>query len=273
MDSRLQRNEKTAVRNKFGDNDLFLFIQAPCAVYERKSAKHKLSTEELFYECMIVLDRIKENPQNATIWMGNLWNDLYNSYNDPRMEYEDEDVRTSATEVVLCVSCCLGVYKSTYYNKLNILLMKQITECYPDFQEMLENYSAGIYRLGEERFRNAVVAYMDSRDFYSDDIADLIQGISSPEQLTITQSIFLFAGLFDVSLDKDYTSQSKLAELIGRITPYDSESIRTRISELQKLHEKDAFTRKIREDIELAAKIIDDYSGLKHNHLREEYLS
>lgn len=272
MDSRLQRSAKTAVRNKFGDNDLFLFMQSPCADYEKRSAKHKLSTEELFYECMKVLDRIKENPENANFWIVSLWNDLYNAYNESDINYDDEDVKTSATEVVLCVACCLNVFEITYYNKLNLLLMKQITENYPDYERMLDLYSSSIYHLGEERFRDAVTSYMDSRDFYSDDITDLIQGIDSPDHLTITQSIFLFAGLLNVSLDKKYTSQSKLAELIGRVTPFDAESVRTKISEIQKTHEKYSFSRKQLEDIEKVAKIIDEHSQLKHNHLREEYL-
>lgn len=272
MESRLQRSARNAIKNKYGDNDLFLFMQLPCAYHETRSAKLKLSTEELFYECMIVLDRIKELPENAKLWMSSLWNDLFNAYNDSNMEYDVEDVKTSATEVVLCVACCLNVFETKYYNHLNLLLMMQITEYYDEYQDMFEQFTTSIYQLGEERFRNAVITYMDSREFYSDDVAELIQGIDTPDQLTITQSIFLFAGLLNVSLDKDYTSQSKLADLIGRVTPYTAESVRTRISELQKLHEKGNFTRKISEDIEKAAKIIDEHSCLIHNNLREEYL-
>jgi len=272
MAYRLQRSAKKAVRNKFGDNDLFLFMQFPCSEYEKKSTKFKLSTEELFYECMIILDRIKENPANASIWINCLWNDLYNDFNDPKKEYDEDDVKTAVTEVVLCVVCCLNEFSTTYYNNLNEILMSQITEYYPDYHEMFDLYLESVDYLGENRHCEVITTYMDSRDFYSDEITDLIQGIDSPDQLTITQSVFLFAGLLDVSLDKDFTSQSKLADLIGKVTPFDTESIRTRISELQKQHQKGNFSRKIIEDVEKVAKIIDEHSNLKNNHLREEYL-
>ena len=272
MDTRLQRSAKSAVRNRFGNNDLFLFMQSPCADYERKSAKIKLSTEELFYECMKVLDRIKENPSNALIWIVSVWNDLFNDYNDPKMGYDEEDVKTAVTEIVLCVAFCLNEFEAPFFNNLNLRLMEQITDYYPDYNEMMDLYSESYNNLGEERFRNAITTYMDSRDFYSDEIADIIQGIDSPDQLTITQSIFLFAGLLDVSLDREYTSQSKLAELIGMVTPYNAESVRTRIAELQKLHQKGGFSRKIIEDINKVKKIIDEHSNLKYNNLQEEYL-
>lgn len=272
MDSRLKRTERNAVRNKFGDHDLFLFMQSPCSEYEKKSAKHKLSTDELFYECMIVLDKIKENPGDASLWMNSLWNDLYNSYNDPDADYDDEDLKTSVTEVVVCVACCLNVFGNRIYNKLNLTLMEQITKNYPNYEEMLHLYSSSIYKLGEERFREDVMTYMDSGDFYSDDISDLIQGIDTPDQLTITQSIFLFAGVLDISLDKAFTTGSKLAELIGKVTPYDAESIRTRNSELQKLLKKKPLSAKITNDIEKVAKILEEYNPKIANYLREEFI-
>lgn len=271
MENRFLRKEKSAVRSRFGKHELFLFMEQPCAYYEKESAKFKLSTEELFYECMDVLDRIKEEPDNAPIWIESVWDNLYNEFNELEKECDDTDVRTSVSEVVACLCCCLNACEGVYYNNLNIKLMLQLTGNLPDVQDMLDRFSCSIYKLGEERFVAAVKEYMDSKDFISEDIKEIRDGIDSPEQLSITQCIFLFAGLLDISINKDFTNSTELAKFISQVTPYEQISIKTKISELQTIIKKNDFKRKIREDIEKVAKKIEVFNKLKAKNLRDEY--
>ena len=272
MENRFQRKEKSAVRSRFGKHELFLFMEQPCAYYEKESAKFKLSTEELFYECMAVLDRIKDDPDNAPIWIESVWDNLYNEFNETEKECDDSDVRTSVSEVVACLCCCLNACEGVYYNNLNIKLMLQLTGNLPDVQDMLDRFTQTMYKLGQKRFEDAVKEYMDSNDFFSEDIKDIRLGIDSPEHLTITQCIFLFAGLLDISINKDFTNSTELAKFISQVTPYELKSIKTRISELQTIIKKNDFKRKISEDIEKVAKKIKVLNELKANNLRDEYL-
>ena len=50
------------------------------------------------------------------------------------------------------------------------------------------------------------------------------------EQLTTQQLIILFEALLDVSLDSQYTNQSALANLLSRISGYNPNSIRYKIT-------------------------------------------
>lgn len=274
MENRFLRKEKSAVRSRFGKHELFLFMEQPCAYYEKESAKFKLSTEELFYECMDVLDRIKEDPDNAPIWIESVWDNLYNEFNELEKECDDTDVRTSVSEVVACLCCCLNACEGVYYNNLNIKLMLQLTGNLPDVQDMLDMFSHSIYKLGEERFEAAVKKYMDSKDFYSDDVIDLIAGIEYPEQLSITQCIFMFSALLNVDIKKEYNDNTlySLAEFISQITPYERESIRVKLSELQKIIKKNKFGHKICADIEIVAKKIEVHNDVIAKQLRDEYL-
>lgn len=272
MENRFQRKEKSAVRSRFGKHELFLFMEQPCAYYEKESAKFKLSTEELFYECMAVLDRIKDDPDNAPIWIESVWDNLYNEFNETEKEYDDTDVRTSVSEVVACLCCCLNACEGVYYNNLNIKLMLQLTDNLPNVQGMLDRFTHTMYKLGEERFEDAVKEYMDSNDFFSEDIKEIRLGIDSPEQLSITQCIFLFAGLLDISINKEYTSSIELAKFISQVTPYELKSIKTRISELQIIIKKNGFKGKISDDIVRVAKKIKVLNDVKAKELMSEYV-
>ena len=274
---RLQRKERNAVSNKYSEHPLYLLVKAPCAVYESNSAGFKISAEELLWECFSILDEIKENPQSACIKYQALWNDLLNNYIDLGKEHALQDIKTAVCEVLMVVAICLGFLSNSLYNTLNLLIMEQIATNYSNYTPMLESFTSNLYRLGEDKLKLFIEEYMDSSQFVSDEITELIettkQGTESPNQLTITQCIFFFAGLFNLSLDSDFTTQSRLAEFIASITPHQAESIRTRISELQKLEKKDNFSSKINKDIEYVAKILEEYNKQAANDLRNEYLS
>ena len=273
---RLQRKERNAVSSTYGELPLYLLVKAPCAVYESNSAGFKISAEELLLECFLILDEIKENPQSACIKYQALWNELLNNYTDLGKECALQDIKTAVCEVMMVVAICMGFLSNSLYNKLNLLIMEQIATHYPDYTPMLESFTSNLYRLGEDKLKVFIEEYMDSSQFISDEITDLVettrQGTDSPNQLTITQCIFFFAGLFNLSLDSDYTTQSRLAELIANITPHQAESVRTRISELQKLHKKNNFTKQIYKDIENVAKILETYNKQAANELYKEYM-
>lgn len=272
---RLQRKEKNAVSNKYGEHPLYLLIKAPCAVYESNSTGFKISAEELLWECFSILDEIKENPQSACIKYQALWNELFNNFVDLNQESNPQDTKIAVCEVMIVIAICLGYLPNSLYNKLNLLIMEQIATQYPDYTPILDSFTSNLYRLEEDKLKVFIEEYMNSSQFISDEITELVEttklGTDSPNQLNITQCIFFFIGEFNLSLDSDFTTQSRLAEFIASITPYQAESIRTRISELQKLHKKGNFSKQINKDIEKVAKILEAYNKQASNNLYNDY--
>ena len=79
MIRRLGRNEKRLVRTQYGDNILFKAINVPAKSLERELNVLRISSEEVFLECLTILDEIKEcnTGKEAEQVVDGVYNTLY----------------------------------------------------------------------------------------------------------------------------------------------------------------------------------------------------
>lgn len=246
MRYRLRRHEKEELRKRYKDNVIYKAFTAPCKKYEAQPAGFRLSPEELFWECMTVLDDIKENPEEAPFSMQEFWSDKVADYRELDGDVAHESIEQTATLVTLSVMLCLAGQQASLYNELSLMLSCQL----PLVVDMREHLTANIYRLGEDKFNDAVATYMDSDEFISDDIEDLLAELPQPmarvvngqlqkeeeisDRLSIRQLVILFEQALNISLDSAFTNISALATLIEKVSGYKASSIRTSINDLAK---------------------------------------
>lgn len=87
--------------------------------------------------------------------------------------------------------------------------------------------------------------------------------------LTIGQQVLLFSELLGVGLDPTYDNQSQLAEFIAKVTGGNPDSIRQKIIEISKMSD---YTRQVKTDAELVAKLIEPYKPELATDLRNFYI-
>ena len=95
----LRRNEKENLRSKLLDeNILFKAFRTPIRVFEAEVVTgFRLSPEEVFWQVVIVLDKIKEHQKDAWPDIRGLWNDIYIDYRELSDKYDDKNVRLFAS--------------------------------------------------------------------------------------------------------------------------------------------------------------------------------
>ena len=87
--------------------------------------------------------------------------------------------------------------------------------------------------------------------------------------LTISQQVLLFSELLDVGLNPTYENQSQLAEFIAKVTGGNPESIRQKIIDIGKMSD---YTRQVKIDAELVAKLLEPYKPKLATDLRNFYI-
>ena len=79
----------------------------------------------------------------------------------------------------------------------------------------------------------------------------------------------LFSELLDVGLNPTYENQSQLAEFIAKVTGGNPESIRQKIIDIAKMSD---YTRQVKTDAELVAKLLEPYKPKLATDLRNFYI-
>ena len=194
----------------------------------------------------MVLDDIKESPEDARFQLQDFWNEKVVDYEDLSGNVPRDNIEVAANMVTMCVAICLNGLDLSLYNTLTSVLISQINGEEPSVIEMRECFTANIYRLGEDKFNTAVAEYMESDVFESEDIEGLLEDLPEPpsrneeekkstdgqyEQLTNRQLMILFDLFLNKGFSTEYCNQNALATLLSRVSGRSMGSIRQKIRE------------------------------------------
>lgn len=246
MMNRLKRTEREAVRSRYGNSELlYKVLNGPARELERKLTHLHFTVEELFNEVFSVLDNIKEAPQDVLdSFVPDMWNTMYCDLRDFATDDTlDEEIKLATTEIVYVVLMFLNMCEGRVLANISFELSLQINQHHSEaFSRMSSLFMPSVWRLGEEKVRTRVRAYMDSEDeWISDDVAEVIQTLPSPvndgdsdtgkksAKLTNKQLIILFSHMLDVALTSDQTNINALAKLIAAVSGNSQPSIRGKI--------------------------------------------
>lgn len=182
----MRRNERAAVRDNYAEHPLWLLLQTPARKVEGEMKLFRLSAEELFMETVRILDDIKENPKDASIRMQGLWDEVFCDMRDlDTADAQEEELALAATEVVFAVMFTLSVISDALYTKLTAVLMCQLVERdASDTDHLQKEYAISMIRMGEERLRSFIADYMQSDEWLSSEIEDLLENVPKEEAAT-----------------------------------------------------------------------------------------
>ena len=274
----LQKREKEAIRRQFKNNALYKILKAPCQEYEAYSKDFAISAEEVFRECILIIDDIRENPQEATFDYQDIWNDRYNDYNEVSVNKDLDETRTAASIVVMLVCICLSACEVPLYNTLSMSMMRQLKEHCTFLVELQEKVLSNIYRFGEDRFQTFIKNYIDGDDFYSDEIDILLETIPQEQiaekkelvnhnKLTIRQVLIFLDTFLNVGFTTETTNVSAYANLISLITGEDQGSVRSAMNRMKNI---DYDAHEIKEEVRYLASLLEKVKMELANRRRDQ---
>lgn len=111
MQRLLSRKDKKSVRETFKNNAVFKSIKKAYKDFEVNMDYFQFSTEEIFINCFIELDRILKNRDDMTDIADTLWVDVFTELRDEAEDeernYNREELETATSIIVHAVAACL----------------------------------------------------------------------------------------------------------------------------------------------------------------------
>ena len=224
---------------------LYKAFQKPIREFEAEATGFRLSPEEVFWQVVVVLDKVKEYQEDALIDIRGLWDDIYVDYRDLSDDDKGLDLFTAIT--VFCIQTCLVMLDAPLYRTMASIIGEQLAKKDQPSQKMEAAVLNNITRIGTDKFKAAVQVYMNSEeDWLSDEIEEVLdttpniqQGIPQKKEDNETKAIQLtnreLMILFDLFLNKgfstEFCNQKALATLLSRVSGRSEGSIRQKIRE------------------------------------------
>ena len=263
----LRRNEKESLRSRLLDGlVLYKAFQKPIREFEAEATGFRLSPEEVFWQVVVVLDKVKEYQEDALIDIRGLWDDIYVDYRDLSGDDKGLDLFTAIT--VFCVQTCLVMLNAPLYRTMASIIGEQLAKKDQPSQKMESAVLNNITRIGTDKFKAVVQDYMNSEDdWLSDEIEEVLdatpniqQGIPQKKEDNETKAIQLtnrqLMILFDLFLNKgfstEFCNQRALATLLSRVSGRSEGSIRQKIREGVDYEIED-----VRNDVNLLAQLLE----------------
>ena len=263
----LRRNEKESLRSRLLDGlVLYKAFQKPIREFEAEATGFRLSPEEVFWQVVVVLDKVKEYQEDALIDIRGLWDDIYVDYRDLSDDDKGLDLFTAIT--VFCVQTCLVMLNAPLYRTMASIIGEQLAKKDQPSHKMEAAVLNNITRIGTDKFKAAVQVYMNSEeDWLSDEIEEVLdttpniqQGIPQKKEDNETKAIQLtnrqLMILFDLFLNKgfstEFCNQRALATLLSRVSGRSEGSIRQKIREGVDYEIED-----VRNDVNLLAQLLE----------------
>ena len=263
----LRRNEKESLRSRLLDGlVLYKAFQKPIREFEAEATGFRLSPEEVFWQVVVVLDKVKEYQEDALIDIRGLWDDIYVDYRDLSDDEDGLDLFTAIT--VFCVQTCLVMLNAPLYRTMASIIGEQLAKKDQPSQKMESAVLNNITRIGTDKFKAVVQDYMNSEDdWLSDEIEEVLdatpniqQGIPQKKEDNETKAIQLtnrqLMILFDLFLNKgfstEFCNQRALATLLSRVSGRSEGSIRQKIREGVDYEIED-----VRNDVNLLAQLLE----------------
>lgn len=276
---RFRPNQKKYVRESYKRDVLFRVLYAPCKEWERKMGVLRLSAEEVFLECLAVLDEVKECEDRDEVReaLSGVWDSLYCDMRDMRSDAPEAELRQGASEIVAAAATLLAYVQDGIYTFAVSMLIREMAQAQEAFDPYSRTYLAQIAKIGDAEVRQAMNEYAESEEHLSDTIKKKLKKLPSEEvmctenqedgeRLTNRQMAILISQLLNVTLTPEYTNINALAKLISMISGKSEESIRQTLMSLSK---KDFEDNNVQKDID---KIVDLLNNI-HSKLGDEFRS
>lgn len=178
MKSRLRNEEKESIHKNFQSHILYQLLYNPGLRFA-SDLKFRLSPEELFVECFDIIDTIKEkNREDANYYIRGLWDKKFCDLRDIKKDEEsEEDVKKAVAVIIFGAAFCLNLSNKPQYTEFaasaikNLINWSEFDSKKDTFEhDFCENY----YEMDSVKAQKAFEEYMDSDNFITDEIYELL---------------------------------------------------------------------------------------------------
>ena len=242
----LRRNEKESLRSRLLDGlVLYKAFQKPIREFEAEATGFRLSPEEVFWQVVVVLDKVKEYQEDVLIDIRGLWDDIYVDYRDLSDDDKGLDLFTAIT--VFCVQTCLVMLDVPLYRTMTSIIGEQLAKHNQPSHRIEAAVLNNITRIGTDKFKASVQLYMNNEDdWLSDEIEEILDNTPTIQQeipqkkvenetktiqLTNRQLMILFDLFLNKGFSTEFCNQKALATLLSRVSGRSEGSIRQKIRE------------------------------------------
>lgn len=144
-------------------------LQNPSRTIERELTHLRLTTEEVFSETFRLLDEVKENPKDASFMMRSLWDSIYCDLRYLDEDASEDELKLATSEVVYVIMLMISIVDGSWYTRLTMLLMEQITANSNHYDRLQMLFMPNLWRYGEERVKAYLNDYMASDEVWLSD--------------------------------------------------------------------------------------------------------
>ena len=227
------------------DQLIYKAFQKPIREFEAEATGFRLSPEEVFWQLVVVLDKVKEHQADALIDIRGIWDDIYVDYRD--LSDNDKGLDSFTAITVFCVQTCLVMLDVPLYRTMTSIIGEQLAKHNQPSHRIEAAVLNNITRIGTDKFKASVQLYMNNEDdWLSDEIEEILDNTPTIQQeipqkkvenetktiqLTNRQLMILFDLFLNKGFSTEFCNQKALATLLSRVSGRSEGSIRQKIRE------------------------------------------
>lgn len=138
----------------------------------------RISPEDIFAETLAILDRIKNEPNEAQTMCKALWDELYCEYRDvAEHDINRDELSLSVCMVMLAVIICVNMIVSPFYTIIETELMDGLNSHYCLWHNVRHSMASKI--VCDNTLKQWIGQYMESENYMTDEYGRLAMLVCS----------------------------------------------------------------------------------------------
>lgn len=205
---------------------LYQLLYVPCKSFEQEMTSFRLTSEEAFLECFIILDYIKSHYQKESLhYIGSIYDTLICDYRDLAAEHtKEDDLIRSASVVVYGLVMVLSLSTKPFYSKLVTSILSQLTAHKVNTSILKDRFMSTYFRMDAQELRDSFEQYMNSNQFLSDELQEAIEqntlDLETKDGSRFSQKQAIIFTIESLNIALTEINVSAMARLIEDLTGY-----------------------------------------------------
>ena len=168
--------ERTVVRNKYGQHAMMRVAECACRLFDSSLQNFTLWPEELFVWAAVIMDDVKERGDEYMTRIGDLWKEHYSRLRVLDKSVSDEE-RQLATSIILYVpTLLLQTSNDSVHRYMGKQMLDQVSMNYEDWEKTFTGLANACHRLSKNmgEWVNDFMA-LENEQYLSDEIEELFE--------------------------------------------------------------------------------------------------
>lgn len=171
--------ERTVVRNKYGQHTMMRVAECACRLFDSSLQNFTLWPEELFVWAAVIMDDVKERGDEYMTRIGDLWKEHYSRLRVLDKSVSDEE-RQLATSIILYVpTLLLQTSNDSVHRYMGKQMLDQVSMNYEDWEKTFTGLANACHRLSKKmgEWVNDFMA-LENEQYLSDEIEGLLEALN-----------------------------------------------------------------------------------------------